>query len=103
MKLRMAKPGERYRFMARSSNPHTLSRLENLMAAEGYKRVKFLSFLAHIINFEYTIRTGIVTWRSFLLNHNEETKAPPEQTPKAKMLLATKSSKSESSLGLQVF
>ena len=51
MKLRMAKPREHYRFMARSSNPHTLSRLENLMAAEGYKRVKFLSFLAHIINF----------------------------------------------------
>ncbi len=43
MKIRMVKPGERYRFMARSSNPHTLSRLENLMAAEGYKRVKFLS------------------------------------------------------------
>ena len=56
MKFRMVKPGERYRFMARSSNVHTLSRLENLMAAEGYICVKFLSLLAHIINFEYTIR-----------------------------------------------
>ena len=42
--------------MARSSNVHTLRRLENLMAAEGYVRVKFLSFLAHIINFEFRIR-----------------------------------------------
>ena len=56
MKVRMVKPGERNRFMARSSNVHTLSRLENLMAAEGYICVKFLSLLAHIINFEYTIR-----------------------------------------------
>ena len=56
MKIRMVKPGELYRFMARSSNSHTLSRLENLMAAEGYIRVKFLSFLAHIINFEFSIR-----------------------------------------------
>ena len=32
MKVRMVKPGERYRFMARSSNIHTLSRLENLIA-----------------------------------------------------------------------
>ena len=56
MKIRMVKPGERYRFMARSSNVHTLSRLENLMAAEGYIRVKFLSFRAHIINFEFSSR-----------------------------------------------
>ena len=56
MKIRMVKPGERYRFMARSSNVHTLSRLEYLMVAEGYIRVKFLSFLAHIINFEFSIR-----------------------------------------------
>ena len=56
MKIRMVKPGERYRFMARSSNVHTLSRLENLMAAEGYIRVKFLSFIAHILNFEFSIR-----------------------------------------------
>ena len=56
MKIRMVKPGERYRFMARSSNVHTLSRLENLMAAEGYIRVKCLSFLTHIINFEFSIR-----------------------------------------------
>ena len=59
MKIRMAKPGERYRFMARSSNPHTLSRMENLMTAEGDVRVKFLSFLAHIINFEYNIREDL--------------------------------------------
>ncbi len=56
MKIRMAKPGERYRFMARSSNPHTLSRMENLMAAEGYVRLKFLSFIAHILNFEFKIK-----------------------------------------------
>ena len=56
MKLRMAKPGERYRFMARSSNLHTLSRLENLMTAEGYVRLKFLSFIAHILNFEFKIK-----------------------------------------------
>ena len=41
---------------ARSSNANTLSRLENLLAAEGYKRINFLSFLAPMINFEYTIR-----------------------------------------------
>ena len=56
MRLRMVKPRERYRFMARSSNPHTLSRMENLMTAEGYVSLKFLSFIAHIINFEYSIR-----------------------------------------------
>ena len=56
MKIRMVKPRERYRFMARSSNSHTLSRLENLMAAEGYVRVKFLSFIAHILNFEFSIK-----------------------------------------------
>jgi hypothetical protein len=56
MRLRMVKPGERYRFMARSSNPHTLSRMENLMTAENYVRVGLINFLFHIMNFEYNIK-----------------------------------------------
>ena len=56
MRLRMVKPGERYRFMARSRNVHTLSSMEILMDAEGYVRVKLLSFIAHILNFEFRIR-----------------------------------------------
>ena len=56
MRLRMVKPGERYRFMARSSNPHTLSRMENLMVEENYVRVGLINFLFHIMNFEYNIK-----------------------------------------------
>ena len=56
MRLRMVKPGERYRFMARSRNVHTLSRMETLMEAEGYVRVMFVSFIAHILNFEFSIK-----------------------------------------------
>ena len=69
MKVRMVKPGERYRLMARSSNAHTLSRLEVLMQAEGYVRVKFLSFLAHILNFEYNIKED---WYGNELNPDSE-------------------------------
>ncbi len=56
MRLRMVKPGERYRFMARSSNVHTLARMENLMKEENYVRVGLLNFWFHILNFEYNLR-----------------------------------------------
>jgi len=30
--------------------------METLMEAEGYVRVKFLSFITHILNFEFSIK-----------------------------------------------
>jgi len=43
--------------------------MENLMIAEGYVRVKFLSFIAHIINFEFNIRED---WYGNELNPDSE-------------------------------
>ena len=55
--------------MACRNNRHTLSRMENLMTVEGYVGVKFLSFIAHIINFEFNIRED---WYGNELNPDSE-------------------------------
>ena len=70
MRWRFVKPNERVRCMIRCNRAHDLVGMEERMEALGYMRVRFLTFIKHILR-----PTG--KFKSYYLPRREKDQGPP--------------------------
>jgi hypothetical protein len=56
MRIRMIKVGERGRVMARSNSIRELVDTEDALLQLGFIRVKFITFLKHIVHFKCKVK-----------------------------------------------